>query len=222
MKQGAVIESIEVRDLSLSFGETSVFEGLNFKIPGGFSQLTSQLGSGKSSLLKLFAGLLRPTRGQILINDLDVSDFTFEEWARFRLRIGYSFDFGGLLNNRSLFDNLLLPLHYHNFLDYKEACAHVEELLVRFDLIKEKNLRPSEVTGSQKKAVCVARSLILNPEVLLLDDPTIGLKSSTKEALFAEVESHMENKNLKYVLSASDDPELLARFKGVSIQGVAA
>lgn len=216
------IDRIEVRDLHFSFGEKVIFEDLNVQLNPGFSHLTSGLGSGKSTLLKMLVGLLSPDQGKILYNDQDVSGFSFEEWASLRLRIGYSFDFGGLLNNRTLFENLLLPLHYHNALSYDEAILRVEELLEKFDLIKEKDLRPSEVTGSQKKAACVARSLVLHPEVLLLDDPTIGLKSATREALFSEVEEHMSKRNLKLVISASDDVELLDRFKGPCIQGVAA
>lgn len=209
----STIQKISAREISVHFGAKKVIDRLNFEIPEGFSRVTSTSGGGKSVILRLLAGSLAPDSGELYLNDRNVSDFTFEEWSPYRLKIGYSFDFGGLLSNRTLFENLLLPLHYHNILEEEQAYSRVEELLMRFDLFYEKDLRPSEVTGSQRKAACVARSMIMHPEVLLLDEPTIGLNQPMKKALFEEVETQMRDSHLKFVIFCSDDPEMLKRFQ---------
>lgn len=211
------MKSISAKSLSVDFGKGNILENLEFKISSGFSRITSSRGGGKSILLRVLSGVIAPTNGELFFDDLDVSKFTFEEWGNLRKKIGYSFDFGGLLSNRSLFDNLMLPLQYHRFLSEPEAFEKVEGLLGKFDLFSDRFSRPSEVTGSQRKAACVARSMVLDPEVLILDDPSTGLSPSVKKTLFEEIELAQKERALKFIIYSSDDSEVVSRFRGVEI-----
>ncbi|MAV91148.1 MAG: ABC transporter ATP-binding protein [Bdellovibrionaceae bacterium] len=212
-----MIESIVAKNLTVQFGDLKVFENLNFEIQPGFNRIFTSVGRGKSVTLKLLAGSLMPNSGEIFYNGKDVTKFSFEEWSDIRLRLGYAFDFGGLLNNRTLLENLILPIHYHNFLDAEEAILKMNELLDCFGIVEDRNRRPSDVTGSQRKATCVARAMVLDPEVLLLDDPTTGLSDRAKEGFFHQVDEMFEKGSLKYVIYSSEDKSLISKFQGQSI-----
>lgn len=205
--------SIKGHDVSLQFGSQSIFKNLNFEIPCGTTRLVSTEGRGKSSLLKILAGSLTPNSGQVYYNERDVSHFSFEEWSSLRLKIGYGFDYGGLLNNRTLYDNLILPLQYHSVADFKQSSEMVHHLLNVFELGHVSQCRPSEVTGSQRKATCVARSLVLGPQVLLLDDPFAGLKPNVKKSFMRELENRIHSHELKIIVTATDESEFLKGFE---------
>lgn len=211
------MNNISAKALSVDFGKGKIFENLDFKITPGFSRITSSHGGGKSILLRVLSGIVPVVEGQLFFDDLEVSQFVFEDWASLRKKIGYSFDFGGLLSNRTLFDNLMLPLQYHQFLNELEAQNKVEELLQKFDLFSDRFARPSEVTGSQRKAACVARSMVLDPEVLILDDPSTGLNPFVKKTLFKEIEIAQKERGLKFVIYTSDDSEVTKRFGGYEV-----
>lgn len=212
------IQSIEARNLSFSYGLKPLISNLSFKISSPCTHITSAAnGAGKSTLLKLLCGGLSPSSGDLLFNGTSVAGYSFEEWKTYRRSIGYSFDFGGLLSNRTLFENLALPLLYHNVMSNEEIEKKVDEYLLKFDLMDQKNLRPSEVSGSQRKATCVVRSILMDPEVLLLDDPTTGLKSSMKSALFEELERVMEFGKIRFLIFTSDDGDMSERFPAQQI-----
>jgi phospholipid/cholesterol/gamma-HCH transport system ATP-binding protein len=120
--------------------------------------LKGNFGAGKSTVLKLLATLAEPNSGEYWINDHLVSDMSFEELIPFRLKMGYGFDYGGLLNNKSLRDNLMLPLQYHKLTSSEEMAERVSGLMEKFDLSFVGSHRPSSVSGSQRKLTCVLRA----------------------------------------------------------------
>jgi ABC-type transporter Mla maintaining outer membrane lipid asymmetry ATPase subunit MlaF len=206
------MEKIRLEEVSLSLAGKKIFENLNLVLNQGIHRVVSGQASGKSLFLQLLAGGLAPSTGRIFYGGVDVSAFCFEDWRELRLKIGYGFDYGGLLNNRSLEENLLLPLNYHNFFSPEESEERVLDFLEKFELGAVKSLRPSEVTGSQRKAAVVARALLLRPEVLVLDDPTTGLRNSVKESFFKELEREMHG-GLSHLIYCSEDREMNERFK---------
>ena len=139
-----------------------------------FISLIGHSGSGKSTLLSIIAGLLKPSSGNVLINDTDINSLTDKEISLFRNRaIGYVPQGDSLLSNLTVFDNVRLPYclyHNDNSID-----TIVEELLEKLGIAALKNSYPSSLSGGERKRVAVARALINKPEFLLADEPTSDL-----------------------------------------------
>lgn len=214
MKSKEVIKSIRFENLSYRYENQQdwLFKDLSFELPmGRFVKIESHGGSGKSTLLRLMAALLDPASGSLFINEQNISEMSFEEFTPLRLQIGYSFDLGGLLNNRSLKENIALPLMYHNICSADEGKNRVEHMLKVFELESVANQRPSAVRGSDRKSTILARSLIMNPQVLLLDDPTTGLSLGVTERFIAEIQ-RQQKEQLHSVFVASEDQKLLSEF----------
>lgn len=129
--------------------------------------IRSTPGSGSSTLLQILAGLQIPTSGSYLINGIPVEKMSFEEFLPFRLRIGYGFGMGGLISNRTLFENLILPLNYHKICSQQEATNLVLTLMDRFELMKYKDLRIAYVSPSHRKITVLIRALIMKPGFII-------------------------------------------------------
>ncbi|MNK98304.1 Lipoprotein-releasing system ATP-binding protein LolD [compost metagenome] len=171
------IESLKFEGVSFTHeGHDAILRNIDFDFPvNEIIWVKAEEGAGKSSLLQILAGLQVPQSGNFLINGENVGDMSFEEFLPYRMEIGYAFDFGGLISNRTLRDNLLLPLLYHKTISEQEATARVDEFIQEFDIKKYANERPAHVPGRVRKLVCLIRSLVMHPQILLLDDPSVGL-----------------------------------------------
>lgn len=196
-----MISKIEIENLSHNLDDGQVvFENISVQLPlNEIVSFEGEAGGTRSALFKMFAGLTVPSTGSVVINDLKLSDLSFEEFLPTRLRIGYSFEFGGLLNNRTIRENLLLPLQYHSVMTASEAAKRVDELCELFELTKVAHVRPSSATGSHRKACIVARAFVLKPELIVLDEPFTGLTSSVTSHLKKFISSEMNLGNLKHV-----------------------
>ncbi|MEI7973093.1 MAG: ATP-binding cassette domain-containing protein [Bdellovibrio sp.] len=195
-----MIESLEFRELAMSFDDHSLFAGINFQFPmDSVVCFCGELGSGRSTVLQILAGLILPSDGSYLINSRAVEEMSFEEFLSFRLKIGYAFDLGGLLNNRSLLDNLTLPLLYHRLFLPAEAEEWALQFLEEFQLQDLRHKRPSFVSPNVRKLVVLLRSLIHRPEVLLLDDPATNLRDEQILKFFDLVERHRQKENLRHI-----------------------
>lgn len=202
-----MIESIEFKNVSMSFPEKqNLFTEINASLPMNFNvAIQGQRGTGKSTLLKLICGLNLPHQGDVLINGNSISKMSFNEFLPYRLKIGYGFDYGGLLNNRSIYDNLILPLKYHKILNDQDAHNKVMTYLDIFNLTEVANERPPSISGGRRKEVCVARAFVMEPEMLILDDPTTGLSAENKRSLIKLLQSKQKNGTLKHLFFTSED-----------------
>ncbi len=204
------IDSVRLKNINLGYGQASLLEGISIDLPKGETvRIQGHTGSGKSAFLKTLAGLISPTSGEYFINDVPVHEMSFEEFLPYRLNIGYSFDLGGLLNNRTLKENLTLPLEYHNRFSPTEIKAKLAHILEIFSLGTVAERRPFAVSGSQRKACCVARALMMEPQMLILDDPSIGLGAQSVAALAEHISSEMKRGQLKFVIVSSTDSGLI-------------
>ncbi len=199
------IGSLAFKDMVFGYGDHApLFGGVTFEMPcGGNTLVRGGSGVGKSALLKILAGLLAPKSGAYLIDGRDVREMAFEEFLPYRKRIGYGFDYGGLLANRTLWDNLMLPLQYHNELGLDAAEERVQELMGAFGLMAFRDRRPAAVSGAIRKAASIARAFVMRPSVLILDDPFVGLDRESIEAMFGLVKSHRESHGLEHVFFTS-------------------
>lgn len=132
-------------------------------------------GTGKSTLLKCVAGLLRPTSGQILIEGVDIARMREHELNQVRRKMGVIFQYAALFDSMTVFENVAIGLRRHERLTNAELASAVSEKLEMVGLAGVENLMPSQLSGGMQKRVGLARALALAPEILLYDEPTAGL-----------------------------------------------
>ncbi len=167
---------IELRHIDKSFSGRQVLRDMSIDVEQGESLvIVGGSGTGKSVTLKHIIGLLRPDRGQVLIDGHDITKMKDVELNQFRRRFGMSFQEGALFDSMSVFDNIAFPLRRHTKMTEAEIRARVEECLEDVHLPNVEKKRPSELSGGMRRRVGFARAISLKPEILLFDEPTTGL-----------------------------------------------
>jgi phospholipid/cholesterol/gamma-HCH transport system ATP-binding protein len=167
---------LEIKNLTLRFGQKVVFDHFDLQIRcGECLVLLGPSGIGKSTLLRLLLRTLPSESGTILFDGKDITSVSGEKLNRVRTRIGMVFQTSALISSLNVFENLALPLRELVIKTEKEIQAIVEEKLHFVELEQAKYLMPSELSGGMKKRVAVARSLVLDPDLILFDEPTTGL-----------------------------------------------
>ncbi|HAN99949.1 MAG TPA: ABC transporter ATP-binding protein [Planctomycetaceae bacterium] len=168
---------IELRGVTIRFGKQTVLRNLDLAIPAGQTlAVIGESGCGKSVLMKTVIGLIRPTEGQVFFDGVDLATLDEKSLARVRIRFGYVFQNAALFDSMTVGQNIAFPLRQHADLspaqiDDVVAARLAEVGLPRSVLAK----KPAELSGGMRKRVGLARALVLNPEVVLYDEPTTGL-----------------------------------------------
>ena len=174
---------IECRSVSFSYNEgknkTSILKNLNFEIKSGEKVANiGQSGCGKSTLLNLIAGLDKPTDGDMLINNINISKIKEKDRTELRSKnLGFVYQFHHLLNDFSALYNVALPLLIAGF-DKTKALIKSTQLLTKVGLEHRLNHKPTELSGGEKQRVAIARAMITEPNCLLADEPTGNLDST--------------------------------------------
>jgi phospholipid/cholesterol/gamma-HCH transport system ATP-binding protein len=167
---------VEIRDLHYSVGRRTIFSGLNLSIPRGrITAIMGPSGTGKTTLLRLMTGQLKPDRGQVLFDGVDVSQLNRRDLYALRLRMGMLFQTGGLLTDIDVFENVAFPLREHTRLPEAIIRNVVLTKLQAVGLRGAARLYPSELSGGMARRVALARSMATDPEVLIYDEPFTGL-----------------------------------------------
>lgn len=172
---------ISIRGLQKSFGDYHVLRGIDLDIFQGENLVVlGRSGTGKSVLIKLISGLLRPDEGTINVLGNNVLTLTDKELQQLRIRIGFSFQNSALYDSMTVRKNLEFPLvRNRKGITRKDIDKAVEEVLDGVGLTQAINQMPSELSGGQRKRIGIARTLILNPEIMMYDEPTAGLDPIT-------------------------------------------
>jgi phospholipid/cholesterol/gamma-HCH transport system ATP-binding protein len=168
---------VELRHVSIEFQRQAVLRDINLTVPRGETlAIIGESGSGKTVLMKLLIGLLTPTRGQVLFDGLDLAKLNEQELTKARQRFGFVFQNAALFDSMTIGQNIAFPLRQHAKLADSEIRARVVERLAEVGL-PDSVLRkkPAELSGGMRKRVGLARALVLNPELILYDEPTTGL-----------------------------------------------
>ncbi len=171
---------LETKNLTYTYGagtpfEKTAVENVNLSVEkGAFVGVIGHTGSGKSTLIQMLNGLIRPTSGQVLLNGEDIWAKP-KEIRRVRFQVGMVFQHFNLFNNMSVIDNITLaPKLVHHETD-EQARAHAMELLKTVGLAEKADAMPKSLSGGQKQRVAIARSLAMNPKVMLFDEATSAL-----------------------------------------------
>lgn len=172
---------ISIKDLKKSFGNLNVLNGINIDVLKGENiAILGRSGSGKSVLIKIISGLLKPDSGLVKVLGQEVDKITEKELQALRMKIGFSFQSSALYDSMSVRENLEFPLvRNKRELNEKEVNEAIESVLDEVGLSQTINQMPSELSGGQKKRIGIARTLILKPEIMLYDEPTSGLDPIT-------------------------------------------
>lgn len=176
---------IEVTNLYKSFGDNHVLKGIDIDVYDGENLVVlGRSGTGKSVLIKCMVGLLKPDRGTMKILGEEVTELDSVGLDELRRDIGFSFQGSALYDSMSVRENLLFPLERNQKnLTQSEKTHKIEEALDNVGLLSSIDLMPSELSGGMKKRVGVARTLILNPKIMLYDEPTAGLDPITAKEI---------------------------------------
>ena len=172
---------ISIKDLKKSFGPLNVLNGVNLDLKRGENiAVLGRSGTGKSVLIKIISGLLKPDSGLVKVLGQEVDKLNEKELQALRLKIGFSFQNSALYDSMSVRENLKFPLvRNRRELNDKEVNEAIESVLNDVGLPQTINQMPSELSGGQKKRIGIARTLILKPEIMLYDEPTSGLDPIT-------------------------------------------
>ena len=168
--------AIDLHKLYKAFDGNQVLQGLDLTIEAGeILTILGGSGTGKSVLLKLIIGLLKPDAGQILVEGEDIVPLLEEELLKVRRKVGMLFQGAALFDSLSVRENVAFPLREHTRMTEAEVRGRVEEVLALVGMAGVEEKLPSELSGGMRKRVGLARAIALTPRIVLYDEPTTGL-----------------------------------------------
>jgi phospholipid/cholesterol/gamma-HCH transport system ATP-binding protein len=197
---------ISIKGLYKSFGDTSVLKGINLTVFKGENvAVLGKSGSGKSVLIKIIVGLLKPDKGTVEVLGKQVDTLQGKELDALRLRIGFSFQSSALYDSMSVYQNLAFPLTMNvKNLTKKQVDHAVAEALDAVGLKDKTYEMPADLSGGQRKRIGIARTLILKPEIMLYDEPTSGLDPVTSAEINTLINDVQERYNTSSVIITHD------------------
>lgn len=173
---GEAEPAVQFEGVWKSFGAQEVLRGLDLTVPRGQTvTVMGGSGAGKTVLLRLAAGLIKPDRGRIRVLGVDVVPLREEALLPLRRRLGFVFQGAALFDSLTVFENVAYPLREHTTLPEAEVIRRVRGILGLVGLSDADHKRPAELSGGMRKRVGIARALVLEPELVLYDEPTAGL-----------------------------------------------
>jgi phospholipid/cholesterol/gamma-HCH transport system ATP-binding protein len=197
---------ISIRGLKKAFEDFAVLRGIDLDLYQGENLVVlGRSGTGKSVLIKIISGLLKPDEGEITVLGHDFAHITEKELQELRIRIGFSFQNSALYDSMTVRKNLEFPLvRNRKNITRKEINTAVETVLDAVGLSHTINQMPAELSGGQRKRIGIARTLILNPEVMLYDEPTAGLDPITCIEINALINEVQQRYNTSSIIITHD------------------
>ncbi len=200
-------DAIEVRELRHRFGPQQVLNGVNLECPrGSITTIVGPSGCGKTVLLKHLNLLLRADSGSILIDGVDVTRLGAAGLDEVRRKFGMLFQAGALFDSMTVFDNVAFPLVENTHIGRDEIAFKVREMLANVGLEGMERKYPSELSGGMQKRAALARALVRNPNILMLDEPTTGLDPTRTGSIHALVRHTQQRFGLTVVMVSHDVP----------------
>ena len=193
------------RGLKKAFGPKEVLRGIDLDIPRGETTVVlGPSGTGKSVLLKLLVGLLEPDEGNIFFDGVDVAEAGVHELFELRKRVGMLFQDGALFDSMTVAENIASPLRRHTEMDDHAIDQAVKVRLEQVGLPDTGHLLPSSLSGGMRKRVSLARAIVLEPEVLLFDEPNSGLDPITSDEIDALIARMKVELGITFIVISHD------------------
>lgn len=198
---------IEIKDLKKSYGNNHVLNGFNMNLVEGENLvIMGKSGSGKSVMIKCLIGLEEHDSGTIIVMGKDISTLDHEELDELRTEVGFLFQGSALYDSMTVRENLEFPLRRHTkkFGKIKDTTPLVMEALENVGLAQTMNLMPEELSGGMKRRIALARTLILQPRIILYDEPTTGLDPITAKEILLLMVSIQKKYNTSSIIITHD------------------
>ena len=201
---------IEVKDIHKSFGNLHVLQGVSLTINSGeIVSIIGKSGAGKTTLLQIIGTLDRPDSGSVTIGGIDVLRLGEKDLAAFRnTHIGFIFQFHQLLPEFTALENVMMPALIHRD-NSRDARMRAEQLLTDLGLAGRLSHKPNELSGGERQRVAAARAMMMNPDVILADEPSGSLDETNKRELHALLQN-MRTKFGQTIVIVTHDKELAA------------
>jgi phospholipid/cholesterol/gamma-HCH transport system ATP-binding protein len=197
---------LDVRNLHKSFGDKMVHQGVSFQLKEGeILGLFGGSGTGKSVILRSIIGLEKPDRGEILFEGSNIVKKTESQLMQIRKKIGYVFQNGALFDSLTIEENLSYPLQEHTNLTEDEIHEKVNKMLELIDMSHTHQLLPNELSGGMQKRAGLARAIILEPKIILFDEPTAGLDPINTKRLLDNIKK-LKAKGMTGIFVTHDIP----------------
>jgi phospholipid/cholesterol/gamma-HCH transport system ATP-binding protein len=202
---------VETANINLSAGGVTILDDVSFPFPKGETTvLMGPSGCGKSTLLKVMAGLMLPDSGKVFWEGVELSELNEKQTRRFRRRMGFLFQDGALWSNKSIFQNIELPLRFHYpKLSDQEVRTKIQTLIDKMEFDDDLGIRPSNLSLGEQKMAAFVRTLITDPEIVFLDEPTAFVDAQGVALITSQIEEL--KKQGRTLIIVTQKPELTAR-----------
>ncbi len=196
---------IDIQGVHKSFDDNHVLRGVDLQIVEGCTTvIIGSSGSGKSVLMKHMLGLLRPDRGRVFVDGEEISGLSESGLVRVRSKFGMVFQHSALFDSMSVGENVAFPLREHSKLKENEIRARVAERLALVGLEGVEERYPAELSGGMRKRVGLARAIVLDPKIILYDEPTTGLDPITANSVDEMIMDAQEKLGITSVVISHD------------------
>ncbi len=209
---------IEIENIHKSFNHRDVLKGVSLQVEeGDILAVIGGSGVGKSVLLKHISALIRPDRGRVVVNGMEVAHLRGKSLEKYRDRMGYLFQGGALFDSMNVYDNVAFPLREKTRLKEKKIRELVYTMLDNVGMQGEGDKYPAELSGGMKKRAALARALINNPEIMLFDEPTTGLDPIIVNSVFKYIKMTHQRLGFTGIVVTHQIPRIFSIVQQVAL-----